>query len=645
LTHLQEMNMKNRRAFRLLLVLLAFLSLTLHAAEDRAPKIIKVDPPNWWAGMPKPFLLVRGEHLTGAHFTLSDPRLHVDRATTPGNGHWAELWLNVSPAKPETITIRAQNVDGQSTLQYSFEQKQSTQHNFAGFSSRDAMYLIMNDRFADGDLANDGADANQPESSAEAAAQRANPRGWHGGDLRGITQHLDYIQRLGFTTVWITPVYDNEHQSNSYHGYGATDLYAVDPHFGSLADLQDLATELHRRHMKLVLDTVPNHVGQNHPWIDDPPDPNWLHGTRANHHEPLGEFTLLVDPHAPDRDKQYILEGWFANVLADLNQENPATAQYLIQNAMWWIEQTGADGLRIDTFPYVSRSFWHSFHVQLHTTFPNLTTVGEVFNCDATITSAFAGGVARNGEDTGLDTPFDFPSYCALRDVFLKDAPMSHLADVWRLDALYPHPERLVPFLGNHDTSRFISTSGATPERMQLAFAVLLTMRGMPQIYSGDEIAMTGGDDPENRHDFPGGWPSAAPGTPQNAFTHPTPPQAAMQGWVEKMLSLRAKYPVLQTGEMRILAADKDILAYTRVLPDAAETKVNPGRKDKSAEKIIVVVNRASAAATLAIKLVGTALAGSSQFHTLIGEATAQWSDGNARIEVPPVSVWIAEFR
>lgn len=615
-----------------LLALVAFLPPALHAADNAAPKMIKIDPPNWWAGMPAPFLLLRGEHLTEANFTMSDPRLHIDRVKTSANGHWAELWLNASPAKPETITLEARNADGQSTLQYRFDQKRATENSFAGFSSRDAMYLIMTDRFADGDLTNDGPEGNQPESSPEAAAQRADPRGWHGGDLRGIAQHLDYIQQLGFTTLWITPVYDNEHQSSSYHGYGATDLYAVDPHYGSLPDLQALAAELHRRHMRLVLDTVPNHIGQNHPWIDDEPDPDWLHGTRANHHEPLGEFTSLVNPHAPERDKRNILDGWFANVLADLNQENPATAQYLIQNAIWWIEQTGADALRIDTFPYVGRPFWRDFHAQLHTIFPNVTTVGEVFNCDATITSAFAGGVTRNGEDTGLYTPFDFPSYCALRDVFLKDAPMSHLVDVWRLDALYPHPERLIPFLGNHDTSRLISTSGATPEKVQLAFAVLLTMRGMPQVYSGDEIAMSGGDDPDNRRDFPGGWPGAA----QNAFAAPTPQQAAMRDWVQSLLTLRAKYPALQTGEMQILAADKDTLAYTRILSAKKNTSNNPG------DKIIVVVNRSPAASTVNIQLNGTALAGTSQPLTLFGEATAHWTNDNVGIQIPGSSAWIA---
>jgi glycosidase len=582
--------------------------------------------------MPKPLLLVRGEHLAGARFTLSDRHLRIDQVKISANGHWAELWLSASPERAETVTIGVRTPDGEASLEYRFEQRRRVTDGFAGFSSHDAMYLIMTDRFADGDLANDGLDGKQTEDSADAAAERAKVRGWHGGDLRGITQHLDYIQQLGFTTVWMTPVYANEHEPDSYHGYGATDMYAVDPHYGSLADLKALAVELHRRHMKLVLDTVPNHVGPKHPWVDDEPDADWLHGTKADHHEAVSDFRPLVNPHAPWRDQQYVLQGWFANALPDLNQENPATSQYLIQNAIWWIEQTGADGLRIDTFPYVGRAFWHDFHAQIHGIYPNVTTVGEVFNCDATITSSFAGGVTRNGVDTGLDTPFDFPSYCALRDVFLKDEPMSHLTDVWRLDALYPHPERLIPFIGNHDNSRFLGNKGATPEKMRLAFSILLTMRGMPQVYSGDEIAMIGGEDPDNRRDFPGGWPGAT----QNAFTNPTLQQSEMRDWVQHLLALRSKYPALQGGEMQVLAADKDTLAYTRVLT------ANTGEKNDPGNKIIVVVNRSTAVATVKFKVGDTLLVGSSQARTLLGVGHAHWEGEDLQVEMQASSAWIA---
>ena len=388
-------------------------------------------------------------------------------------------------------------------------------------------------------------------------------------------------------------------------------MYAVDPHYGTIADLQSLAAELHQRHMKLVLDTVPNHVGPQHPWVNDEPDAEWLHGTKSDHHKAIGEFQPLVNPDAPWRDQRDVLQGWFADVLPDLNQENPATAQYLIQNAIWWIEKTGADGLRIDTFPYVGRAFWHDFHAQIHALYPKLTTVGEVFNCDATITSSYAGGVTRNGVDTGLDTPFDFPSYCALCDVFLKDAPMTQLTDVWRLDALFPHPERLVAFLGNHDTSRFASANGATQEKMRLAFAVLLTMRGMQQVYAGDEIAMSGGDDPDNRHDFPGGWPGAM----QSAFTSRDPQQTAMHQWVRQLLSLRAQEAALRTGEMQVLTADKDVLAYVRALPAGSGTDADG--------KVLIVINRSSQSAKLHIEVAGTVIDGATGTKTLLGNGDA----------------------
>ena len=401
-----------------------------------------------------------------------------------------------------TLTAKA----GGETVErrYTFEKRRPAGDGFAGFSSRDVMYLIMTDRFADGDLQNDGPDARSAEDSAEAAAERAKPRGWHGGDLKGIEEHLDYLQKLGVTTVWTTPVYQN-HEANSYHGYGATDLYRVDEHYGTLEDLKSLAAALHARGMKLVLDTVPNHVGPANPWVTDEPAPDWFHGTAAHHLEAETNFQALINPHAPERDKVGTLDGWFANVLPDMNTESPAVAQYLRQNAVWWIEETGADGLRIDTFPYVDRAFWHGFNGELKELFPRLTEVGEVFNPDPVITSSFAGGVTRAGVDTELYTPFDFPTYFALRDVFVKGAPMSKLADVLGEDALYPHPERLVPFIGNHDTERFATAAGSEGS-VELALAYVLTTRGMAQIYSGDEIAMQGGGDPENRHDFPGGF-------------------------------------------------------------------------------------------------------------------------------------------
>ena len=487
------------------------------------------------------------------------------------------------------------------------------------------MYLIMTDRFADGDLANDGPDH---------AAERLKPRGWHGGDLRGIAGHLDYLQSLGISTVWITPVYANAGEPESYHGYGATDMFKVDPHFGTLADLKALGAALHARGMKLVLDMVPNHVGAKNPWVEDEPEPDWFHGTAAQHRASQGNFAPLVDPHAAWRDQRDILDGWFADSLPDMNQENPDVAAYLIQNTLWWVEQSGADGIRIDTFPYVGRPFWHAYHAALHAAFPRLTSVGEVFNSEPRITSAFAGGVTRddlNGEvDTGLWTPFDFPTFFALRDVLVHGKPMTELAQVLGEDSLFPHPERLVPFLGNHDTERFLSEPGATEAGMRLGFAILLTMRGMPQIYSGDEIAMTGGSDPENRHDFPGGFP----GDTQDAFAakNRTGAQARMFDWVQHLLQLRAQMPELNRGDEQVLHADDDTLIYVRGVRLGEGCAASPG------PRVLVAANKAPTAKQVSFSVENTSLAGCANFQTKLGSLQKPLigAGGTMSMTVPP---------
>ena len=472
------------------------------------------------------------------------------------------------------------------------------------------MYLIMTDRFVDGDTTNDSQPGDAPD-------EKRKIRGWHGGDLGGIIQHLDYLQDLGVTTVWITPVYQN-HEPESYHGYGATDMYTVDEHFGSLKDLKSLAAALHGRGMKLVLDTVPNHVGPAHPWVEDSPAPDWFHGTRDRHIVAQGDFKPLTDPHAAWRDQKDVTEGWFANILPDLNQENPAVEQYLIQNAVWWVEEAQLDGIRLDTFPYVARPFWRDFHATLHRLYPKLITVGEVFDSDATITSSFAGGVTRNGVDTGLDTPFDFPTYFALRDVFLKHSSMARLAGVLRQDALYPHPERLVPFLGNHDTTRFMGEPGATVSEMKLAFTVLATMRGMPQIYSGDEIAMRGGEDPDNRRDFPGGFRDGS-----NAFTTSgrTAAQEEMFTWVKGLLKLRASRPELLRGEEQVLEAEKDVLVYARGSGLNKGCSAGKGR-------VLVIINNGAEAQHVDIDTNNTALEGCSSATLLHGKPDTLEMDG-----------------
>jgi glycosidase len=598
-----------QKLYSILFAAILLLNASLMHAQSAAPTIDKIDPPNWWAPMPSPMLLLHGEHLSDAQITVSGKHVSIEKTQASENGHWAFVWLRTANASAQTFRITVKNPAGKTESSFQLQPRRSKSDGFQGFSSADVMYLIMTDRFAHAGFSN-----------RALVEERAKPRGWHGGNFKGIEQHLDYLQSLGVTTLWTTPIYKNTPSPQSYHGYSATDMYAVDPHFGTLADYQHLAETLHQRGMKIVLDTVPNHVGPSHPWVSDPPLPDWFHGTLEHHTVAKGDFKSIPDPHSSWRERRDITEGWFANILPDLNQENPIVTKYLIQNAVWWIETAGLDGLRIDTFPYVNRAFWQQFHAQLHELYPKLTTVGEVFNNDPTITSYFAGGVKHNGIDTGLYTPFDYPLYFALRSVLIHQEPMTKLEDVLRQDRLYPHPERLVTFLGNHDTMRFLNEPVATPAELKMAFGLLATLRGMPQIYAGDEIAMRGGDDPDNRRDFPGGFDDAQ----ANAFQAATrkSEQQEMHAWVSALLHLRSQHAALQSGQQQdVLDEDTTAFAFVR----AADVSHGCDGKDR----VLVVVNNANEPRSITLPTDGTAISGCSNLHPLAGATNTLSMDNN----------------
>jgi glycosidase len=597
----------------MLLLFACLLGAPARAGADRSeggptPCVDKIDPPNWWIDMPGPMLLLHGRNLEEVQVQIKEAGVIVEKTQSSANGHWAFVWLHITGSGAQTLHMTVSHHGSSTQAEFQLRARKPETAAFQGFSSADVMYLIMTDRFADGDRSND-----------EGPAEAAKPRGWHGGDLRGIEQHLDYLQKLGVTTVWTTPVYRNIPSPQSYHGYSATDMYSVDPHYGTLGDYQHLSAAIHARGMKLVLDMVPNHVGPANLWVKDPPLPDWFHGTLARHDLAKGDFESLPDPHSSWQERRDITEGWFANVLPDLNQENPIVAQYLIQNAIWWVETAPLDGLRIDTFPYVNRAFWQKFHQQLFALYPHLTDVGEIFNGDPTITSYFAGGVAHDGIDTGLYTPFDFPIYFTLRQILVNGQPMTRLESILRQDELYPHPERLVTFLGNHDTARFLSEPGATLAELKMAFGLLATLRGMPQIYSGDEIAMEGGNDPDNRRNFPGGFPDGQPSA-FHAETR-TPAQRDMFDWVSGLLTLRAKHGALQSGQQQdVLDEDPTAFAFVR----AADTSHGCDGQ----ERLLIVVNNTAIPRTLHMATSDSALDSCTVAQPLYGETESADFDG-----------------
>jgi glycosidase len=537
--------------------------LFVSASVAQSPTITKVDPPNWFIGLPSPMLLIKGEHLQSAKVSTTFPGVHVARTqgqrtgTSSDGGDYLFVWLDVAPdARAGNVPIRVNTPSGRTDFSFPITKRRPLADGFRGFDGNDVIYLIMPDRFADGDPSN-----NAPLSSPN-SYDRNDPRAYHGGDLRGIAQHLDYLKDMGVTTVWTTPIYHNADDRRDYHGYGAVDLYTVDERLGDLEEYRRFTAAAHQRGMKVLLDLVPNHIGPTHPWVDDPPDPQWLHGSKQSHLRAEGNFAPLSDPHSLSPEWRNVTEGWFADILPDMNTENPLTKQYLIQNAIWWTEEAALDGFRLDTFPYVGRQFWHDFHVALHSAYPNFKTVGECFNGDATIVSYFAGGVTRDGVDTGLDTPFDFPSFFAIRGTVIGNAPISRLADTLRLDWLYPHPERLVPFEGNHDVARFMTDAKGDARKLKLAFSILFTIRGTPQMYYGDEIGMEGSGDPDNRRDFPGGFP----GDQRNAFVQAgrTPQEQDIFHHVRSLLKLRSQHPALRIGDLKDIFADDTAYVYTR---------------------------------------------------------------------------------
>jgi glycosidase len=578
------------------------------------PVVTRLDPPNWWVGMPNPMLMISGEELAGASVRTASSEVKISCVEPEATGHYLFVWLDTSNARPGTVKLSLRTPKGSATASFPL-QARNTGIGFQGFGEDDVIYLIMPDRFDDGDASN-----NFPNSGAY---DRNSPRAYHGGDLRGIQQRLSYLKDLGVTTIWITPVYQNDDRSGrDYHGYGATDLYAVEKHLGTLADYQMLVTTAHQLGMKVLLDIVPNHVGPTNPWLDHPPTDHWFHGTRERHLATPSTFELITDPHAPFDKWKSVIEGWFANILPDMGTDDPVTAQYLWQNALWWAETGSLDGLRLDTFPYVDRKFWHDFHVAIHQTYPHFRTVGEVFNPDPTVTSYFVRGKTTESLDTGVDTVFDFPLFDAVRKVILQGASAGQLEDILRHDWMFPHPENLVTFIGNHDTKRFMSEPGATTQKLELAFSLLVTMRGIPQLYYGDEIGMRGGDDPDNRRDFPGGFP----GDKHDAFTETgrTPEEQEVFLHIRTLLHLRQEHPALRRGKLFYVFSDDTVYAYVRDLSESGDGSSTP-----SSERLLMVMNNADQPRTLQLELSDTPAATTKSVTTLLGTNAAELVSGS----------------
>jgi neopullulanase len=431
--------------------------------------------------------------------------------------------------------------------------------------------LIMPDRFANGDRSNDD------PAKSKGLFDRSNPKFYHGGDLRGVIDRLAYLKDLGVTALWLNPWYDNTDHADDkevyegqpttgYHGYGAIDFYAVDEHLGDTSTLRELVEKAHALGIKVIQDQVANHTGPYHLWVKDTPTPNWFNGTEAKHINETWQTWALKDPHASPQVLRSVLDGWFIDILPDLNQNDPEARRYIIQNTLWWVGITGLDAIRQDTLPYVPRAFWRDWMAAIKREYPRLNVIGETYDSDPAQVAFFQGGAKQwDGVDSGIDTEFDFPLFYAIRDAFAKGENVKKLAEVLSHDYLYANPQVLVPFLGLHDMLRFMSEEKATPKGLMLAQTFLMTTRGIPLIYYGDEIAMEGKGDPDNRRDFPGGFPGDA----RNAFTSGGRDAGEREVFdhLKRVIHIRRELESLRRGKLVTLAVADQQYAFARQTP------------------------------------------------------------------------------
>jgi glycosidase len=548
---------------RLILTTFLLMSGAVHAQEYR---IEHMEPPFWWAGMQNKTvqLMVHGKRIADLEPASSYPGVRIERVTRVANRNYLFIDLQVgADAKPGKFDIVFKN--GAKSVAYAYQllARANGSAQRAGFSSKDAIYQVMPDRFANGNAANDAVNgmAEKPD--------RANGGGRHGGDIEGIIDRLDYIAGMGFTQIWPTPLVENDMPAYSYHGYAATDHYRIDARYGSNEDFKRLSSEARKKGIGIIQDVVLSHIGSAHWWMKDMPTPDWTnHGGKfvpTKHHR-----VAVQDPYASNEDKQNFTTGWFGSRMPDMNQTNPLVANYLIQNNIWWIEYAGLSGLRIDTYGYSDTAFLSDYTRRLMAEYPKLNMVGEEWHKSPAVVSRWQKGKLNfDGYVSSLPSLMDFPMTEIMRGALADQKPDSGFTDVYEtmsLDYLYPNPGNLVLFEGNHDIARLFSVVGENLDLYKMDIAFVMTMPRIPQFYYGTEVLMTSAtgerDDASYRRDFPGGWP----GDKVDAFSGAglTRQQADAQAFVRKLVNWRKSAPLIHHGKFMHYGAEDGTYVYFR---------------------------------------------------------------------------------
>lgn len=551
------------------------LVLTL-GAPAVAQQITRVDPTNWWVGMKSQDLqlVVYGPEIGTSPNVEMDayPGVTLTATDRPANKNYLLLTLQITEAaKPGKVKLHFWGGAKKVAYDYELKARRDPKTRAQGVTAADVVYLIMPDRFANGDPKNDVVKGTRDEH-----VNRDSLLTRHGGDLAGIRQHLDYLQDLGITTLWLTPVVENDQPRESYHGYAFTDHYRVDPRLGTSQEYVELVTECHRRGLKVIQDVVLNHIGNGHYLFRDAPDPTWFHQwptyTRTTYRDPV-----LVDPHASEADRKLMTDGWFDKHMPDFNQQNPAVARYLTQNALWWIETAGVDGYRLDTYAYSDLPFEHKWGNAVLSQYPSLGMFGETWVQGVVNQAYFARNTLANPPHdfkSNLPGVTDFQLNYAINEALNREPGWTEgilkLYYTLQADFLYQDPLRNCVFLDNHDISRYFSNVGGNVTKYKTALAWLLTTRGIPQLYYGNELGMKNSTRPDAknrgdlqvREDFAGGWPGDA----RSAFTAKgrTPEENDLYDYTKKLLAYRKAHPEVQTGKLTQFVPQDGLYTYVR---------------------------------------------------------------------------------
>lgn len=550
-----------------LLFVFALTCLNVFGAQGSIIK--KTAPEFWWAGMKNPELqiLLYGEQISNADVTLTGKGVILKEVVKQENPNYLLLYLDLTEADAQTLTIRLKQGKKLTEIPYELKARVRKGEDIKGFTAEDVLYLIMPDRFANGNQENDII-----KGMKESTTDRNNLYARHGGDLQGIANHLTYISDLGATAIWLNPTQKNDMKEGSYHGYAITDYYQIDRRFGTNQEFKELVKQAHSQGLKVVMDMIFNHCGNENYLFADKPSKEWFNFS-SNYVQTSFKTANVMDIHASNYERRIATDGWFASVMPDFNQRNRHVARYLIQNSIWWIEYAGINGIRQDTHPYADFDFMSQWCKEVNEEYPYFNIVGETWlNSNVQIAYWQKDSKIAAPKNSYLPTVMDFPLQGLMNQAFDEETGewgggLYRLYDYLSQDLVYANPMGLLTFLDNHDTSRFASDKDKANNltRYKQALAFMLTTRGIPQIYYGTEILMSGNKgngDGALRRDFPGGWK----GDEINAFSEKgrTALQNEAFNYTRKLLQWRKGNLAVTKGNMKHFSIRQGVYVYQR---------------------------------------------------------------------------------